>query len=128
MGDHDPHSWEYEGNRIITWGGADYNRLLTIILKMEGITSNAQPDEYGINGIPDGAEITPSQILEWTQLIQQSESLPAKGISQFCERSRYFSYLSSEMQEKEAQRSVPFQGFIKWLQECLAIPEENIFS
>jgi len=121
----EPFSWKYEGNRIITWGGADYNRLLTIILKIEGITSNAQPDEYGISGIPDGADITPSQIFEWAQLIQQSGNLPTKEISQFCERSRYFSYLSSEMQEIEAQRSVPFQGFIKWLQECLTLSEEN---
>ena len=116
-----PHSWEHDGNRVITWGGADYNRLIAIILKMEGVTSHAQPDEYGISGVPDGVDITPFQILEWAEIIQQSENFSTKDISQFCERSRYFSQLSSEMQEIEAQRSVPFQGFIAWLQECLDI-------
>ncbi len=119
----DPHAWEQDGSRLITWAGADYNRLLTIILKMEGVTSHAQPDEYGISGIPDGADITPAQLLEWAEAIQESENLPTKDISQFCDRSKYFSKLSSEMQEAEAQRSVPFPGFINWLQECMAIPE-----
>jgi len=120
----DPLAWEMDGSRLITWAGADYNRLLAIILKMEGITSHAQPDEYGINGIPDGAEITPSKILAWAESLQDSENLPTKAISQFCDRSKYFSKLSSEMQEAEAQRSVPFPGFINWLQKCMAIPKD----
>jgi len=126
MAGQDPFSWEYEGSRIITWGGADYNRLLAIILEMEGITSNAKPDEYGISGIPDGAEILPSQILEWANLIQQSENLPTREISHFCDRSRYFSNLSSEMQAEEAFRSVPFDGFFNWLQECNTLPEDKV--
>jgi ATP-dependent Lhr-like helicase len=121
----DPRVWQQEGSRLITWAGADYNRLLTIFLQMEGITSHAQPDEYGIDGIPDGADISPAQILEWAESIKDTGNLPGKDISQFCERSRYFSQLSSEMQETEAQRSVPFSGFIQWLQECMAMIEED---
>jgi len=123
-----PRAWEQDRSRVITWGGADYNRLLAIILKMEGVTSHALPDEYGVGGIPEGVDITPLQILEWAESIQLSANLPTKDISQFCERSKYFSKLSSEMQEAEAQRSVPFQGFINWLQECMAIPIEDEVS
>lgn len=122
----DPRVWQQDGSRLITWAGADYNRLLTIILKMEGITSHAQPDEYGIDGIPDGADITPARILAWAEAIQESENLPSKEISPFCDRSRYFSQLSSAMQEAEAQASVPFPGFINWLQECMAISAADV--
>jgi len=127
LSEEDPRTWQQEGSRLITWAGADYNRLLTIILKIEGITSHAQPDEYGIDGVPDGAEISPPKILEWVESIRGIENLPTKDISPFCDRSRYFSQLSSAMQETEIQRSVPFPGFENWLHECKRDVACNVF-
>ncbi len=114
---HDPRLWELDGDRLTTWGGAEYNQLLAAILTLAGITDQASGDEYGISGIPDGEEITPARVLEWATPIIHSHNLPTKVAAKFCDRSRYFSRLSSEMQEEEAQKSVPFPGFINWLQE-----------
>lgn len=118
---HDPRSWELDGDRLTTWGGADYNQLLAAILLQAGITGHASGDEYGISGIPNGEEIIPGKVLEWAKPILQSQNLPTKVAAQFCDRSRYFSYLSSEMQGEEAQKSIPVPGFINWLQECVGV-------
>lgn len=122
---HDPSSWELDGDRLITWGGAENNQLLASILNQSGITDQASGDEYGITGIPEDEEITPAKVLEWTIPIMQSQNLPAKIAAQFCDRSRYFLYLSSEMQEEEAQKSIPFPGFINWLQDCVGVTKEK---
>ena len=59
---HDSRLWELDGDRLTTWGGAEYNQLLAAILKLAGITDQASGDEYGISGIPDGEEITPARV------------------------------------------------------------------
>lgn len=115
---HDPRFWEIAGDRLTTWGGADYNRLLAAILEHAENMNQVQCDEYGINGISEADEITPSKVFEWAEPILESKTLPAKIAAQFCERSRYFSSLSTEMQAEEAQKSIPVAGFMDWLREC----------
>ena len=115
---HDPRSWKCEGNRLTNWGGTDYNRLLAAVLEESDISRNVKWDEYGIGGISETDEITPSKVLSWASPILDGDALSAKVALQFCERSRYFAFLSPEMQEDEARKSIPAPGFLAWLQEC----------
>ena len=122
---HNPRSWEIAGDRLTTWGGADYNRLLAALLKEIEVKDQVQWDEYGISGISDADEITPTNVLEWAKPILDSKTLPGKIAAQFCERSRYFSLLSGEIQEEEAQKSIPVHGFMHWLHECIEPEKEE---
>ena len=70
-------------------------------------------------------QITPGAVMEQAASIFRSGGLSAKAAQKFCERSRYFSYLSREMQNEEAQRSVPASGFLKWLRECDSMLEKD---
>jgi len=97
-GGYDPRYWSFEGNRLTTWGGSDYNQLLAIILKRYGVAKNISADEYCIIG---------------------------KDALKFCDRTRFFRYLSNDMQAEEAFRSIPFDGFLNWLQECNTLPEDK---
>ncbi|MBU0662947.1 MAG: DEAD/DEAH box helicase [Proteobacteria bacterium] len=115
---YDPHHWSYEGNRLTTWGGSDYNQLFAIVLKRFGVARDVVADEYCISGVPSGTDISPQQLRSWTETLMRSQDIPVKDAQKFCDRSRYFSHLSNDMQAEEAFRSIPFQGFLSWLQEC----------
>ncbi len=117
---HDPRIWTRNGNRLTTWGGADYNRLLAAILAQNRIAGQAKADEYGLENVPAHQVVTPEKVLEWTLPIMDTRSLPSDVASGFCDRSRYFRLLGHDMQEEEIQRSVPFAGFVSWLEECAA--------
>jgi len=122
-GGYDPRYWSFEGSRFTTWGGSDYNQLLAVILERFGIAKKISADEYGITGISDDTEITPQQIRSWAEDLMQSQNIPVKDSLKFCDRSRFFRYLSNDMQAEEAFRSIPFDGFLAWLRECDSLTE-----
>ena len=39
-GGYDPRYWSFNGNRLTTWGGAEYNRLLAVIFDRYGVATN----------------------------------------------------------------------------------------
>jgi len=117
-GGYDPAFWVIEGNRLTTWGGSDYNKLLAIVLERTGQSHNLSPDEYGITGISREVDISPHLVHSWTNDLMYSQDIPVKDAIKFCDKSRFFNYLSSEMQAEEAFRSIPFPGFLSWLREC----------
>lgn len=124
-GGYDPHCWTFAGDRLTTWGGSDYNRLLAIVLERFGVAKKISADEYGVSGIPSDAEISSRQLRAWTEDIIQSQNIPVKDALRFCDRSRFFSHLSNDMQADEAFRSIPFNSFLSWLQECDSQVEIN---
>lgn len=124
-GGYDPRYWSFEGNRLTTWAGSDYNQLLAIILKRYGVAKNISADEYCIIGISEDFEVSLHQIQTWAEELMHSQNIPAKDALKFCDRTRFFRYLSNDMQAEEAFRSIPFDGFLNWLQECNTLSEDK---
>lgn len=114
----DPKRWKKEGNRIQTWGGADYNTLLCEILSMHGV-SEPTCDAYSISGLPNDMVFEPAVALDVSEKILAKKRLSIKIARKFRESNRFLANLSTELQNKEALNSIPKEGFIKWLKECL---------
>lgn len=113
-----PRCWTQVGPRLITWGGAKFNRLLVIILQhaysLKGLTS----DDFGLDNADPTKQVKPKEILRLTEKFQAAGGITAKDARYFSEPSRYLGRLSPKLQEIEVINSVPFPSFLKWLEEC----------
>jgi ATP-dependent Lhr-like helicase len=125
---YEPHKWIFQGDRLTTWGGADYNQLLALILELTINHKSIKADEYGITGITQGFPISPQQLIPYTKEVVQAQNIPLEEARKFCDKSRFFKYLSREMKAAEAFRSIPFDGFLSWLQECNSLAGQDVYK
>lgn len=63
-------------------------------------------------------EITPQQVRAWAIEFLDRGSVRAGTAAKFREANAFINHLSSALQRKEAQASVPAPGFLRWLEEC----------
>ncbi|MBV5330377.1 MAG: DEAD/DEAH box helicase [Chlorobium sp.] len=113
-----PRVWRVEGNRLFTWGGDDYNKLLILILKLSERKDEFRFDCHAIVGRYDFHKITARKILDMGTDVKKNQSITAYDAESFCCKNRFFSLLSPSMQREEVMNSIPFDGFFKWLLEC----------
>lgn len=116
----DPRRWKYSKQAIVTWGG-EYNRLLALLIKLYAGIGNKKlnVDEYAIKSLFLLPAISHRQVLAWAADLERKQSVPTRDLLPFCEKSKFFHNLSPALQRKEAFFSIPFQGFRKWLSDCL---------
>jgi ATP-dependent Lhr-like helicase len=112
-----PAQWHWSGNRLITWGGTDYNRLLTAVLESAGAGHGIAFDDFALVGIQQ------KDTFRIENVRGAAERLQAAGISadvaeSFVQPSRYLRDLSPQLQRQEAIAAVPWLGFFAWLQLC----------
>jgi len=113
-----PKVWRVEGNRLFTWGGDEYNKLLALILKLTEREDRILFDSHAIIGGYDFHKISPRKILDMGKEVQKEQYISAHEAESFCCKNRFFSLLSPSMQREEVMNSIPFDGFFKWLSEC----------
>ncbi len=118
LGGLDPRRWSRAGDRVTTWGGADYNLLLSHVLGKAFGLDELSTDAQGINGLGPKDEINPRIALECAARVRGSGLVPMKLASKFRDPSAFFKCLSPSMQRLEAQHAVPWDGMIDWLGEC----------
>jgi len=116
----DPRIWKYESGRITTWGG-EYNKLLVLLVKINCPSPHdkVNADEYSLKSLYALPEITPKNVKDWASELEKNPGILPHDVSTFGDNSRYFQNLGVELQRKEVFRSIPFRGFIKWLDECV---------
>lgn len=115
-----PRIWARDGNRLITWGGTQYNRLLAAVLAIADEHQGLKSDAHSISGIKGSPPIGPQHVRQLALEIFASERIPPKVATAFREPTAYLSSLSRSLQNQEARMSVPQAGFIRWLDECSA--------
>jgi ATP-dependent Lhr-like helicase len=114
-----PRVWRARECRLMTWGGDEYNKLLSYILKRFSNRVGINFDSYAIWGNYDFHKITPPKIMALGKESQIKQSLSAKEAESFCDKNKFFHMLSPSLQKEEAMNSIPYDGFIRWLSECL---------
>jgi ATP-dependent helicase Lhr and Lhr-like helicase len=113
-----PHCWTMIGSRLITWGGARFNKLLVIILEHAYSLKGLISDDFGLDNVDPNKQMKPKEIQRLTNKFLATGGITAGTAQYFCEPSRYLSRLSPKLQEIEAINSVPFSSFLTWLEEC----------
>lgn len=115
-----PREWVRDGERVITWGGAQYNRLLTAVLEVSGEHGRLRSDAIAICGAGDGFALHPREVRQMSMEVFEGDRIPARSASAFRETTPYLRFLSRRLQDVEALRSVPRAGFLQWLNDCLS--------
>lgn len=113
-----PRRWSMAGDRVTTWGGADYNLLLAHTLSKAMGLPELTSDAQGISGLESHLEIKPRIAYDAAKNVRDSGGLPAKLATRFREPSAFFKCLSPSMQRVEIQNAVPWEGMLSWLAEC----------
>ncbi len=117
----DPESWLFYNDILITWGGILYNKLLLTILEYNNIVKKCTADALSVKGIDKPENIILSKIHELALVSLTNRNLPRKMTRGFLVKTAFFSSLSPKIQSIEEQNSVPFPGFLKWIDECKGI-------
>lgn len=98
-----PRRWSVVGDKLTTWGGADYNLLLSHVLGKALGLDDLSSDPRAITGLGSGREVTPRIALEYAAKVRGSGMVPMKLASKFRDPSAFFKCLSPAMQRQEAQ-------------------------
>jgi ATP-dependent Lhr-like helicase len=117
----DPRQWQTDGSALLTHAGEDYNLLLATILRHHGITRGLEHDSISVSGVPVGANVTPSAVLDWAKDLFGSGRIASDIAVKFREANAFTKHLSKELQRKEAYAAVPVNGFERWLTECTSV-------
>ena len=115
----DPRRWSVVGDRLTTWGGADYNLLLSYVLEKALGLADLNSDAQGITGLGSKGEMNPRIALECAAKVRASGTVSIKLASKFRDPSAFFKCLSPAMQRQEAHNAVPWDGMIDWLVQCI---------
>jgi len=110
-----PKRWTCSDNRLTTWGGTEYNRLLKIVLERERIAEKITADDEGVFAQRWNIVPGPKRVREFATKAQAGMRKSAAG---FREPTRYLARLSQQVQDIEAANSIPFRNFMDWLTEC----------
>jgi ATP-dependent Lhr-like helicase len=121
QGGFDPQWWQLDGNRLLTWGGLVFNRLLAALLEQAGFAYNPKADDFTVAGITGGDSMTMLRIRDLAFREQEIHILPRKSISKFREPTQFFNDLSPQLQRKEEQNAVPIPSFLRWINQCAGI-------
>jgi len=105
----DPKRWQVEGNCLRTWGGHDFNRLLSIVLMQSKAAEKIIADDFSITSqdwhfIPE-----PARVRALTVKIRESGRLSARSAGGFREPTRYITQLSKKLQGIETLNAIPFK-------------------
>jgi hypothetical protein len=114
---HNPRRWRLEGEVLRTWGGADYNRLLAVLMKAAGLVSSPVSDAFSIRGVHSGG-LSVQRARSLAVAAQENGTKNVTRYSGFREQTPYFKSLGSDLQRKEQWRAVPWRGFMEWIDEC----------
>ncbi len=114
----DPKRWQIEGNYLRTWGGYDFNRLLSVVLKQSKAGEQISADDFSVTARNWHFIPTPAHVRMLTIKLRESGQLPARSVGGFREPTRFFIRLSERLQRIEIHNSVPLDSFIRWLDEC----------
>jgi ATP-dependent Lhr-like helicase len=113
-----PRRWTRSGSRLQTWGGAKFNRLLSIILEQTYKLQGLKIDDFGLDNVDPLTGIEPKDIYTLAQNPQLKNDISPGSATYFCEPSRYLHRLSPKLRAIEAINSIPIQPFLTWLSEC----------
>lgn len=113
----EPRTWRQLEGTLVTWGGADYNRLLVAVMRACDHPKGLTATPNAIHGVTWTA-LTPAALSAMAYVVDQRRLIPRKTAERFMERSRFLRHLSPAMAADEAHRSLPFQGLQEWLQLC----------
>jgi len=111
----DPRRWVQNSQRLITWGGFDFNLLLAALLEKAQVARKVNFDEFGVDV---GLRIEPASVTDMAIKIKEGGGITVRMAKRFCQSTRYFDRLSPEVQAIEAQNAVPFANFLRWIGEC----------
>lgn len=114
-----PKQWAKQGPRLITWGGVQYNRLLSIILSISHGLTRLESDAFAVWDANLLASQDPRSILDLATQVFEGGRIPPKLAESFRENTPQLRHLTRRLQNVEALRSVPWSGFLKWLNDCL---------
>lgn len=125
---HDPMRWLANGTTLTTWGGETYNLLAATVLALRVGATKYDADSFAIRGLSDADAITPQRLLELTETAQQRDLIPLDVARRFLTTTRFFRYLSPQVQDAESLAAIPFRGFKHWLSMCQASLATNTAS
>jgi len=112
----DPRQWRFDENRLTTWGGGEYNRLIKLVLQKEQAAERISADDEGLSA--QRWNMVPSPDLIHVLTERAAHSKLGKSAAGFREPTRYLSRLSPQLQDLEAANSIPLKNFADWLAEC----------
>lgn len=115
----DPRVWVTDGQRVTTWGGAQYNRFLAALLSMSGEHGIVKSDAKGVSVTSTVRPIVPGYARRLALEAFAGNRIPLKVAASFREPTPYFSHLSRSLQNQEVQAALPRGGFLQWIDECL---------
>lgn len=112
----DPRQWRFGANRLTTWGGVEYNRLIKLVLQKGQAAEKISTDDEGLSAQCWHVVPSPDLILALAERVLRSNL--GKSAAGFREPTRYLSRLSPQLQDVEAANSIPARSFTNWLGEC----------
>jgi len=116
MTGHNPRSWSWSNDRLVTWGGWANNLLLKFLLDKHGYGTTSSFDAFALEGIKEREEINPDTISELVR--NSSINLSLREAEKFREPSKYYRYLSTALNTEEAESAIPITEFTQWLNDC----------
>lgn len=123
MTGHNPRSWSWNNDRLVTWGGWVNNLLLKFLLEQHGYGKASGFDAFALEGISKRDEINPEAISE---LVRNSGiHLSLREAEKFRDPSKYYQYLSTALKTKEAEGAIPIPEFTQWLNDCMREAEQT---
>jgi ATP-dependent Lhr-like helicase len=110
-----PDRWRTEGpEKLLTWGGETYNRLLSAVFSREtGEEFEAFP--FGVTGPMSSISLSMDWIRSIAARAEAANDLPVRVASKFTNSSKFISELSDRLRADEQRRSVPWAPFRCWL-------------
>jgi ATP-dependent Lhr-like helicase len=114
----DPTLWVLEKQRVLTWGGKTYNRILSLLLGRLGLLERSYSDDFWVGILRSGVDIDPKQILDWAMDEKTWSGMGLKELEPFRQPSRYYNLLSQGMRRQEALSAIPRDGFFAWIRGC----------
>lgn len=115
----DPKQWTRNGDRLVTWGGVQYNRLLSTILSISHGLKQVESDAFAISNASGLTFQDPQSILNLARQVLDGGQIPPRLAEAFRENTPQLRHLTRRLQNTEALRSVPWNGFLRWLNDCL---------
>jgi len=113
-----PAVWTVERDSLLTWGGYKYNQLISLLLGRSRRAEKIMYDSYGLRGSYDLFKVSPQAIMNMATEAEKEQNTSTQEALSFCDKNKFFKYLSNNMQREEAMNSIPFSGFLKWLEQC----------
>jgi len=117
----DPAWWHWEGNRLITWGGTTYNRLLASLIEHTHLAEKCVVSDLSVDGINRRDAVDLPRILQCAEAAHSGRTVPRSVAKRFLEGTRYMSALSPALQAREERNAIPFPGFLRWINACKGI-------